>query len=89
MDPAARFQHPMKMGGGRGSQSFRMFFACSGIIAGRQDVPATHWFRATFSEIAGRFAGPIGAASHDHGMERARHFDEVLGAFNTNPFVER
>jgi hypothetical protein len=59
------------------------------MIAGRQDVPATYWFHAIFPEIAGRFVGPMGAASHDHGMERARHFDEVLGVFNTNPLVER
>jgi hypothetical protein len=29
-----------------------------------------------------------GAASHEHGMEKLRRFDEVLGAFNTNPLVK-
>ena len=30
----------------------------------------------------------MGPSPHEHGMERARHFDEVLGAFNTNPLVK-
>jgi hypothetical protein len=30
----------------------------------------------------------MGSSPHDHGMERARHFDEFLSAFNTNPLVK-
>jgi hypothetical protein len=31
----------------------------------------------------------MGAPFHDHGMESAAHFDEVLVTFNTNPSTEK
>jgi hypothetical protein len=59
------------------------------MIAGHQDVPPTSCFRGIFLEVDGCFGRPVEDTSHDHGMESARRFDDVLGVFNTHPIRQK
>jgi hypothetical protein len=53
------------------------------MIEVRQDGLATRCFGCIFAQFANGVGRPKGAASHEHGMAGAGHFDDVPGVFNT------